>query len=115
MGEFEVLLGMRGLLGESTMILEFTPHALQSRVDPAAWMRGLAATHRLFDLAMHEFTLGPVRGLLEVGADAAEVFAADVDSRPGRYTDLLAIPHVTIALDALLRKFECATWQPPTI
>jgi len=103
-GEIEVWAGLQATIARRTVtaIVEFTPHALEGRIDPAEWLRELARTHIVLDTGSSDAwrsTSGTAR-IAPIGD--SEAFVASVRERPDAYTDLLLIPYTLPHRSALL-------------
>lgn len=93
-GEVEVLKGMEETLRGRccTLIAEFVPHAVVTRVDPATWLAGVCQEFHVLDVGEQDFYHGPARPLARIGPDGVEAFVQQVDVKPSRYADLLLVP-----------------------
>jgi FkbM family methyltransferase len=103
--EPEVFDGMKRLLQERlvTIITEYTPHAIQSRVNPNEWLRGLATDFAVYDAGERAVVLGQKHRLPKV---QLEGFAERVNAKPSQYTDLLLIPRRLPGFDVLVQRIE---------
>jgi len=103
--EPEVFAGMQRLRKERlvTVLTEFTPHAMQTRVKPDEWLREIANEFLVFDAGAREVVLGQKHRVPRVDLND---FAARVDAKPSRYTDLLLVPKKLPALDDLVAHIQ---------
>jgi FkbM family methyltransferase len=103
--EPEVFDGMKRLRQDRlmTIITEYTPHAIQSRVSPNDWLRGFAEDFAIYDAGERAVVLGQKHRLPKVQLDG---FAERVNAKPSQYTDLLLIPLKLPGFDELVRRIE---------
>lgn len=89
--------------------LEFTPHALVTRVDPADWLRQFMDTHLVFEFAPYQ------PAIVEITPETAQAYAAHVSARPANWTDVILLPKELPALDEIagqLRGFRHSLGDP---
>ena len=109
-GEYEVLQGMQEVRKEkfTTFIMEFTPWALASRVDPARFLADICKEGYVLDLYQLKSSPPAEEAMLEggcpIGALDCEQFVSDVASRPEMWTDLLVIPEKLPGATELLER-----------
>lgn len=84
----------------TSFVAEFTPHALRTRVDPAAWLSDFAAEFYLLDVPDAHGPTDQTYRMIE--ASDCATFAAEVDQRPSLYTDILFLPKNLPNVDSLL-------------
>ncbi len=91
-GEYEVVEGMRQTMATrlTTFLAEFTPWALETRVNPAEWLRSLLADNHVLDTNIHtNLAFGSAAGIT---ADRAAQFVETIAGSEHKYTDLAVIP-----------------------
>jgi FkbM family methyltransferase len=95
-GEPEVIAGFRETLADTLVaaVVEFTPHALMTRVDPAAWLAGLAPGYRLLDIGEHG---GPAR---EIRPGEIEAYTAGLGAQG--WSDVVLLPEALPAVETLI-------------
>jgi len=110
-GEVEVLKGMEETIRNRfcTLIAEFVPHAVVTRVEPAAWLAGLCQEFHVLDVGEQDFYRGPVHPLPRIEIGQAETFVQTVDEKPSRHTDLLLIPKKLPNAEGLLDRVSPAS------
>lgn len=93
-GEIEVWAGLQRTIARRTVtaIVEFTPHALATRTDPAAWLLQLGQTHLVLDTKSSDAWQSVGNAMTPVDLAQSDAFVEDVRGRPGAYTDLLLVP-----------------------
>lgn len=105
-GEPEVLKGMRRMMEtySTTMLMEFAPHALQTRVQPIEWLAQLSNEYALYEIRDIDIFLSPahhVNPIRELGQ-----FVAELTMRSEPYTDLLCLPKKLPGLDSLQARLK---------
>lgn len=105
--EYEVMRGLRQTLATRHVccIMEFTPGALQSRVDPAAWLHGFSDSFLLFDLDQME----PPTKRRVAAIDPADMrpFLDAVSQRPYQWSDVLLVPRTLPGAAGLASQLNC--------
>jgi FkbM family methyltransferase len=108
--EVEVMRGMAGTMAARHVccIMEFTPGALISRVDPPGWLLGFADRYLLFDLDQMEPPTK--RQVAPIDPVNLRPFLDAVSKRPYQWSDVLLLPKSLPGAGALVKRLSL----PPT-
>lgn len=104
--EPEVFAGMQRLMKERfvTILTEFTPHAMRSRVNPAEWLAALSPDFFIFDAHNVHPTSNLYHRMPEV---RLEGFVERVDANDTKHTDLLLVPKKLPGVEDLVSRVKC--------
>jgi hypothetical protein len=96
-GEYEVIEGMKSVIKSRCVsyIVEFTPWALRTRIEPIDFLSMIGTETYLFNLPEHN---RPIRA---IKTDEYAEFVSEVDGYIGRWTDILVIPKKLPGVESL--------------
>lgn len=98
--EWLVWQGLKQVAAHATLLMEFTPWALEPFVSPTRFLDELTGPYRLFDLGYARDRFVPV-------ADFGE-FLARVQRPPHHWTDILCLPRGLPSGDAMIARLRSA-------